>query len=325
MRRREFIAGLGSVAAGPIVAHAQQSAIPVIGFLHLFPQAAAVAGLTAFRMGLNEAGFAEGRNIAIEQRYADNDPGQLPALAADLVRRGVAAVYASSPPAARAAKAATSTIPIVFVMGEDPVTEGIVTSLNRPGGNITGFTDFDNLLIGKRFELMHKIVPNTLPFAFLVNPVNANAEPDTKAAQAAADALGRRLTLLRASSERELDAAFEASTQQKIGALLVGVDGFFLSRLAQITVLAAHYRIPALYDNRLYPLAGGLMSYGANRSEMSRQAGIYIARILRGEKPATLPVQQSAKFEFVINLRVAKTLDLEIPPAVLALADEVIE
>jgi putative tryptophan/tyrosine transport system substrate-binding protein len=308
-----------------VVARAQQSALPVIGFLHLFPRDAAALGLAAFRRGLSEAGFVEGRTVAIEQRYADNESRRLPALAADLVRRGVTAICASSPPAARAAKAATDSIPVVFVMGEDPVAEGIVVSLSRPGGNITGFTDFDNLLIGKRFELIHKIVPDAVPIAFLVNPVNANAEPDTKAARIAADALKRPITFLQASTERELDTAFEMSAQQKIGALLVGVDGFFLSRLAQITVLAAHYKIPALYDSRLYPLAGGLMSYGANRLAMSHQAGIYIGRILRGEKPAILPVQQSAKFEFVINLKVAKTLDLEIPPAVLALADEVIE
>jgi putative ABC transport system substrate-binding protein len=325
MRRREFIAGLGGAAAWPLAVRAQQSPTPVIGYLQLFSEEAAVPGLAAFRKGLGEAGYVEGRNVVIERRFADNEPERLPELAADLVRRRVGVMFASSPPAARAAKAATTTIPIVFVMGQDPVAEGIVSSLNRPGGNITGFTDFTNQLLGKRLELLHKIVPNAARLAHLVNPVNTNAEHDAKEAQVAADALGRPLILLRASSERDLDATFAATVQQQIGALLVGVDGFFLARRAQITTLAARYAIPAIYERREYPLAGGLTSYGADRTENNRLAAHYVGRILKGEKPAELPVQQATKIVLVINLKTAKALGLTIPETLLATADEVIQ
>jgi putative tryptophan/tyrosine transport system substrate-binding protein len=281
--------------------------------------------LAALRKGLGEVGYVDGRNVAIEQRYGANEPERLPALAADLVRSRVAVLVAGSPPAARAAQAATATIPIVFTMGEDPVAEGIVTSLNRPGANITGFTDFSNQLIGKRLEVLHKIVPNAARLAHLVNPINSNAEHDAKEAQVAADALGRPLVLLRASSERDLDAAFAAIVQQQIGGLLVGVDGVFFSRSAQIAALAARYAIPAVYERREYPLAGGLISYGADRTEINRLAATYVGRILKGEKPADLPVQQSTKIDLVINLKTARTLGLTIPETLLATADEVIQ
>ena len=325
MRRREFIAGLGGAAAWPLVARAQQPALPVIGYLHLFSAEGAAAGLAAWRKGLGEAGYVEGRNVALELRFGDNEPQRLPAMAADLVRSRVAVIYAGSPPAARAAKAATATIPIVFTMGEDPIEEKVVTSLNRPGGNVTGFSDFANQLIGKRFGLLHEIVPNTSRLAHLVNPVNENAKQDGKDAQVAADVLGISLVLLQASSERDLDAVFAAAAQQQIGALLVGVDGFFLARRAQITALAARHAIPAIYERREYPIAGGLISYGSDRTEMNRQAGTYVGRILRGEKPADLPVQRSTKIELVVNLKTAKALGLIFPETLLATADEVIQ
>jgi putative ABC transport system substrate-binding protein len=326
-KRREFIALLGgAVSAWPLATRAQQRpAMPVVGYLSMFAAVAGAIGLAAFRKGLGEQGYVDGRTVAIEPRFADNTPARLPALAADLVRLPVAAMFVGTPPAARAAIAITKTIPIVFNMGEDPVKEGLVTSLNRPGGNVTGFTDFGNGLIGKRLGILHEIVSKTAPFALLVNAINPNAEPDTNDARAAAAALGRRLTVLTASTTNELDAAFATMAQQHIGAVHVGLDGFFLAQREQIAALAARHAIPAIYPWREFPPAGGLMSYGSDRVAMARQASIYVARILRGEKPADLPVQQATKFEFVINLRTAKALGLDIPSGVLAIVDEVIE
>jgi putative tryptophan/tyrosine transport system substrate-binding protein len=234
-------------------------------------------------------------------------------------------IFATSPPAVRAAKAATATIPIVFSIGEDPVTEGLVASFNRPGGNVTGFSFFTNQLFGKRLGLLHDIVPKAAVFALIVNPNNPNADPDARDARVAADALGRRLEVLKAATERDLEAAFTAMVQRQVGALSVGVDEFLFDRREQLIALAARHAVPAIYARREYAASGGLMSYGASQVDSWRQAGVYVGRILKGDKPGDLPVQQATKFEFVINLKTAKALSLEIPPGVLAIADAVIE
>jgi putative tryptophan/tyrosine transport system substrate-binding protein len=325
MKRREFITLLGGAATWPLAARAQQPAVPVIGFLHAaFPRGftEAVAG---FRQGLGETGYVEGRNVTIEYRWAEGQYDRLPALAADLDRRQVAVVFASSPPAVRVVKAENSMLPIVFAMGEDPIKEGLVTSLSRPGGNVTGFSWFSNQLFGKRLALLSEIVPNAAVLALLVNPNNPNADPDTKEAQLAAGQLGRQLQVLTAGTEGDIETAFTAMVQRQVGAVAVGVDGFFLDRREQLVALAARHAIPAIFDRRQYPDSGGLMSYGANQVDSWRQGGIYVGRILKGEKPGDLPVQQSTKFEFVINLKTARTLGLDIPPTVVARADEVIE
>jgi putative ABC transport system substrate-binding protein len=327
MRRRDFITLLGAAAAAwPLAARAQQPAMPVVGYLNPGPPAVNGDPVTSFRRGLGEGGYVEGRNLAIEYRWAELRYDRLPELAADLVRRRVAVIFATGGSAVPAAKAATATIPIVFQMGEDPVKEGIVASLNRPGGNITGFSNFSNVLFSKRIGLLREIAPKAEAFAFLANPNNPNAAPDTKDVQAAAAAAGRRLEVLTAGSESELDAAFAAMALRQVGGVIVGVDpNFFLTVRAQIAALEIRYGIPAIYNSREFPAAGGLMSYGTDRLVPYRQAGIYVGRILKGEKPGDLPVQLPTKFEFVINLRTAKALGLDIPPGVLAITDEVIE
>jgi putative ABC transport system substrate-binding protein len=326
MKRREFITLLGGAAATwPLAARAQQP-MPVVGYLSpASPSGLNADRAAAFRKGLDEAGYVEGRNVAIEYRWAEGRFDRMPALAADLVGRGVGVIAVGSLPAVRAAKALTTTIPIVFAVGEDPVAEGLVASLNRPGGNVTGVSDFANQLAGKRLGLLRDTLPNAASFALLVNPANPNAEPDSKDMHKAAAALGSQLQVLTAGTERELETAFAAMAQLQVGALIVNTDPFFVDRREQLVALASRHAIPAIYDQRDYPLAGGLMSYGADRLESSRLVGTYVGRILKGAKPADLPVLQSTKFDLAINLKTGKALGLEIPPGVLAIATEVIE
>jgi putative tryptophan/tyrosine transport system substrate-binding protein len=328
MRRREFILGVGSAAALPLTAKAQQPgavAVPVVGFLGQGTPEQGQSRLDAVRQGLSETGYVVGRDVAIEPRFAEGRFDRLPALAADLVRRQVAVIVANGPPPTRAAKAQSNTIPIVFGMGEDPVNEGLVASLNRPGGNITGYSNFANQLLGKRMELLREIVPKATKLALLVNPNNPNAEPDMKDAQTSADALGWQLRVLRAKAEREFEGAFAAIVQEEVGGLLVAVDALFEANREQLAALALRYDIPGIFPQREYPDSGGLMSYDASTVEMYRQVGIYTGRILKGERPANLPVLQPTKFELVINLKTAKALGLTIPETLLATADEVIQ
>jgi putative ABC transport system substrate-binding protein len=326
MKRRDFITLLGGAAAWPLAAHAQQAPVPLVGFFSVGSSDGFAPQVVGLRQGLSETGYVEGRNVAIEYRWADGQFDRLSALAADLISRRMAVIFAHGPPAVRATKAQTTRIPIVFSIGEDPVKEGLVASLNRPEGNVTGFSNFQNLLGPKKLALLRDTVPKAEVLAFLVNPTNPNAEPDTKDVQmATAASLWRELRVFPASTERDVEAAFAAMVQFRVGAVLVNVDPFFITRRAQIVALAAQYAIPALYDRREFPVAGGLMSYGASEVEAFRQCGIYLGRILKGATPGDLPVQQAAKFEFVINLKTARALALEIPPGVLAIADEVID
>jgi putative tryptophan/tyrosine transport system substrate-binding protein len=326
MRRREFIAGLGSAAAWPLAARAQQRT-PVVGVLAFgMPESMRQVGHSpAFTQALKEGGFVEGQNVAFEFRYASGQFDRLPALAADLVGLRVDLIYTPGLPPAIAAKATTSTIPIVFNMGEDPVKEGIVASLNRPGGNATGFTGFSNQLIAKRLELLHQAVPRAAVIGFLVNPNNPNADPDTKDARTAALAHGLSLRVLNAASERDFERVFATITQEGIGALLVGVEPYFWERRQELVALATLNSVPVAYDLDIFPAVGGLMSYGTSPSEGDRQVGLYLGRILKGTRPADLPVVQAAKFEFVINLKTAKALGLTLPESLLATANQIIE
>jgi putative tryptophan/tyrosine transport system substrate-binding protein len=327
MRRREFVMLVGSAtAAWPLAALAQQPAMPMIGFLYFGAATEQAPRVAAFKQGLSETGYVEGQNVAIEyRRYAQDNFDRLPVLAADLVSRNPAAIFANGPASIRMLKGYTTTIPIVFTMGEDPVKEGLVASLNRPGGNITGFSAFANLLFPKRLQLLHETVPPPSPLALLVNPDNPNAEPDSQDTRAAAVTLKRELIVLTASTEHGIEEAFAAMVQQRVGGLIVGVDGLFIDRRDQIFALTAQHAMPAIYEARFYTTAGGLMSYGTDDTERYRQPGTYVGRILKGEKPADLPVFQATKFELVINLKTAKTLKLTIPPDILAIADDVID
>jgi putative ABC transport system substrate-binding protein len=330
MKRRQFIVGLGSAATWSLAAGAQQAAMPVVGYLHISTPVETGGAVVAFRNGLSEAGFVEGHNVAIEYRFAEFQVDRLPALAADLVRRRVAVIVAAGGnQAPLAARAATSTIPIVFVGPDSPVESGLVASFNRPGGNITGVTFDNSVLTAKRLELLHELVPGAKTIALLVKPTNRGgtgfAEADTIAAQAAAVTLGLQLHVITASSESELDAAFAALAQQRVQALLLGYEVFFTNQRDKIAALAMRYRIPTSHYRRISVDAGGLMSYGASIPDGYRQAGVYAGRILKGVKPADLPVVAPVKFEMVINLKAAKALGLTIPQTLLVAADELIE
>jgi ABC-type uncharacterized transport system substrate-binding protein len=328
MRRREFIAGLGSATALPLAAYAQQRGAPTVGALFVGIQAESGSNVLAFRKGLSEMGFVEGRNLTIEYRWAEDQFDRLPALAADLVQRRVAVILAGGgTPAVTAAKTATSTIPIVFYTGGDPVEDGIVASFNRPGGNVTGISVMTVALTGKRFELLHNLVPSASRFALLVNPGNPHSSASLRAdAEAAAAALGRQIEVFTASTNDEIDAAFASMLRWRAEALLIGTTPLFGGRGArQLAALALRHALPAMGFARDYSEVGGLMSYGSSFDDGIRQAGIYVGRVLKGEKPADLPVAQPTKFTFVINLTTAKVIGLEVPPTLLALADEVIE
>jgi putative tryptophan/tyrosine transport system substrate-binding protein len=327
MRRREFIAFVGSTAvAWPLAGRAQQPAIPVIGFLNAAspqPFANYVAG---FRAGLKETGYVDGQNVAIEFRWAEGNYGRLPEMAADLVRRKVAVLAATGgAPSITAAKAATTTIPIVFTTGSDPARAGFVSSLSRPGGNITGVNLFVTAMESKRLGLLRALIPGVQLIAVLLNPNPQNYARQKTDIEEAAHAIDQQIHLLSASNESEIDAAFATAAPLRAGAMLVAGDPFFNSQRDKIVALAARYAIPAIYEQREHAVAGGLMSYGTNLSEGYRQAGVYAGRILKGEKPGDLPVVQSSKFEFIINLKTAKALGIEVPPNLSAEADEIIE
>jgi len=324
--RRELLIALGGAAAWPLAARAQQPAMPVIGYLHSGSAGPYAHLVAAFQQGLKETGTVEGSNVAIEYRWAEGRYDRLPALAADLVGRHVALLVAQGgDPPVLAAKAATATIPIVFTLSSDPVKLGLVASVNRPGGNVTGWWGYTSLLGTKRLELMQQLLPANTSITVLINPDNPNADIDTPELQGAARALGQSISFVKARSEAEIDAVFATLGERRAPALLVNTDPFFLARRAQFVALAARHGVPAVYAQREFVTAGGLISYGASLADGYRQVGIYAGRILKGERAADLPVVQPSKFEMAINLKTAKTLGLDVPDRLLALADEVIE
>ena len=324
MRRREFIKTITSAAAAWPLAVRAQRVLRIIGFLHQgSPEP--LSSMNAFRSGLSETGIVEGQNVTIENRAADGHYDRLPALAADLVARQVAVIAANFLPAALAAKAATQTIPIVFLRGSDPIGSGLVSSINRPTANVTGIAPMFTLLGTKNLELLHDFAPKTTVIGALVNLSNPNADHQVKDLQEATRILGQQLVILGASNAAEIDSSFATLTQHNVGALIVTADGFLISRQEQIVALAARYGVPTIYPLSQYVEAGGLMSYGANLRDAFRQTGVYVGRILNGVKPADLPVLEPTKVEFVINRKTASTLGFPVPPGLLALADEVIE
>ena len=327
MRRREFITLLGGAgAAWPLAARAQQGGLPVIGLLHPGSPEANARYIAGFRKGLAEAGYVEGRTISIEYRWGQGESAQLPELAAELVARGAKVIVApGGVTAALAAKAATATIPIVFVVGTDPVQAGLVASLNRPGGNVTGITSMNSGLAAKQLGLLHQLLQRDARFTVLINSSNPQIRLALADVQGAAAAMGQPLDIVAATTYREIAPAFKAAAQQRADAILISPDPLFTSRPVQLATLAARHAMPAIYALREFAEGGGLISYGANFTDMFRQAGIYTARILKGEKPADLPILQATKFEFVLNLQTAEALGLEVPATLLATADEVID
>src|ERR1700730_2604792 len=326
MKRRVFISLLGSAAAWPVAARAQQPAMPVIGFLSNIPPESYGRLMPAFGQGLKETGFVEGQNVTFDYHWTHSEH-DLPALAVEIVtcHKPALILAAGGSASALALKNATTTIPVVFLIGADPVRFGLVASLSRPGGNLTGITSLSNLLPAKQLEMLHEFVPKATTIGLLINPENPNAEFDTKDVRAAAELLGFALIVVSAGTDNEINTAIAGLIEHKVAAMLVASDLFFLRRRTQIVTLSARYTLPTMHDRPEYVAAGGLMSYGSNRNEIFRQAGVYAGRILKGEKPGELPVQQATKFELVINLQTAKALGLEVPPTLLARADDVVE
>jgi putative tryptophan/tyrosine transport system substrate-binding protein len=326
MRRRDFIKAIAGLAATwPLAARAQQSNMPVIGYLGPGSAQSDAFRVTGFRQGLKEAGYVEGQNLTIEYRWAEDHHDRLPAMAADLVRHQVAVIVATSASASLAAKAATTTLPIVFETAADPVKLGLVGSLSRPGGNLTGVTQLGEEEAPKRLELLHELVPTTRVMALLVNPAEALAQDQVRVSLAAAKTLGLELHVLNASIERDFDAAFAKLTELRAGGLTIGGSALFTGHIEQVATLTVRHRIPAVYQRREFAAAGGLVSYGTNIADTHRLVGIYAGRVLKGEKPADLPVQQATKVELYINLKTAKALGITVPISLLGRADEVIE
>jgi ABC-type uncharacterized transport system substrate-binding protein len=326
MRRRQFIVGFGGAAiAFPLAARAQRAAIPVIGWLGSAERKGQAPHIAAFIEGLSETGYVEGSNVALIYRWAEDQLDRLPALAADLVRQRVTIILANAPPAAVAAKAATSTIPIVFVVGFDPVAAGLVNSLNKPRGNLTGMSLHINNLVAKKLEILTELMPKSAVIGLIIHPKSPTAATDVREVQAAATRLGRSVRVFNADSIAGLELAFDEMVRAQIGGALIGTDALFVTGQDRLISLETRFKIPLLHYSREFPVAGGLMSYGSNLGSLFKQAGIYSGRILRGAKPAELPVMLPTKFELVINLKAAKTLGLELSPTLLARADEVIE
>jgi putative ABC transport system substrate-binding protein len=325
LKRRKFITLVGGAAAWPLTVRAQQASTPVIGFLSSVSPDAFTERVRAFRQGLNDTGYVEGQNVAIEYRWAEGQYHRLPALAAELVRRQVTLIAAMDGPSALAAKTATTTIPIAFITGTDPVQIGLVTNLNRPGGNATGVNLIAGPLPAKQFGLLHELVPAAVSIALLINPNNANAERDTATVQEAARATAARIVVMKAVAESDFEPVFASLVRERAGGILVNSDVFLTSQRDRLIALAARHVVPAIYAWREFSVAGGLMSYGANLSAANHQTGKYAGRILKGEKPGDLPVEQPTEFEYVINLKTAKALGLTFPAGLLAIANEVIE